>query len=184
MTKLIVTFRNFANPPKNSNLDHRLTTAFTTRSRGREKKCLLVNTVSATWHRDVYLNIVRRRFKCSMTWLHSPVVGTPASNLGSTGFIYETDNRLFWWDVPIIFSIFSRHILEEYLKLGHRSFLPNPYPHTTPSAFAILTKPVIFKAINVCGFLVNKSEFSRKFSEDKLEYLGSQMNSTPSPSQA
>jgi len=48
MTKLIVICRNFANAPKNSNMDHSLTNAFSNRSCGREKKWLLVNTVSAT----------------------------------------------------------------------------------------------------------------------------------------
>jgi hypothetical protein len=41
MTKLIVTFLNFAKALKNSNMDHRLTTAFTTRSRIREKKMVV-----------------------------------------------------------------------------------------------------------------------------------------------
>jgi hypothetical protein len=76
--------------------------------------------------------------------------------------------------MPLFFPSFSRHILEYYLKLGHRSFLPNPYPLTTPSAFAVLSKPVVFKAFNICGSLVNKSEFSRKLSE-VMAYLGSQM---------
>jgi hypothetical protein len=67
--------------------------------------------------------------------------------------------------VPLFSYSFSRHILEYYLKLGHRSFLPNPYPLTTPSAFAMLSKPVIFKAFNIRGALVNKFEFSRKLSE-------------------